>query len=201
MKHDKLHAQAELRSRAVARLSGPSAEPKPVRDPSVALGVLYQLAASPATAPGALALLHELQVHQVEVDLQDEELRRSLVELEANLNRQTQRYEHAPAGYYVVDRGTVMGEVNLAGARLLGFERDFLLGRALEGFLTPESGLQLNGMLERLGAGASGDVEVADLQLLRRDAATRRVHASARRDPAGDGFLIALLGAAKPQPA
>jgi PAS domain-containing protein len=197
MNNHKLHQQAVLRSRAVARLTGPSAQPTPVRDPSAALGVLYELASSPETAPGALALLHELQVHQVEVDLQDEELRRSLLDLEATLNRQTRRHEHAPAGYYIVDRDSLISEVNLTGASLLGFERDFLLGRTLQGFLTPDCGLRLKAMLERLAGGAPA--EVADLQLLGLEAATLAVHASVRRDPAGDGYLIVLLEAARPQ--
>ena len=107
-------------------------------DASAALGVLYELASSPSTAPDALALLHELQVHQVEVDLQDEELRRSRVELETSLNRQVQLYDYAPIGFFTVDGNAVMRELNQTGASLLGFERDFLRGRSLDEF--PDSG-------------------------------------------------------------
>lgn len=81
---------ATLRSRATDRLTGNTAAPRVRADPSAALGVLYELASSPSTAPSALALLHELQVHQVEVDMQSEELRRSRAETETLLDRQVQ---------------------------------------------------------------------------------------------------------------
>lgn len=196
---ENLHHQAALRSRALARLTGPSAQPHMRTDPSTALGVLYELASSPATAPGALALLHELQVHQVEVDLQDEELRRSRAELESALSRQAQLYDYAPAAYFTVDRDTVVAELNLTGAELLGFDRDFLRDRALDGFLTADSAAVLRGMLARVAEGAASTV--AELQLRGQDGATRPVHAAVRRDPAAAGFLIALIEVFEPQSA
>jgi hypothetical protein len=189
------HRLASLRSRAVAHLTGPIAEPRIGADPSAALGVLYELASSPATAPRALALLHELQVHQVEVELQDEELCRSRVELETSLNRQIQLYDYSPAGYFTVDSKAVLRELNLTGALLLGFERDFLRGRLLHGFLTPDSARTLSGMLGGVTAGAPA--EFAELHLPRQFGAPRRVHASARLDPGGGGFLIALIEVAE----
>jgi PAS domain-containing protein len=192
---DKTHRLASLRTRAVARLTAPGAESRIRVDPSAALGVLYELASSPSTAPSALALLHELQVHQVEVDLQDEELRRSRVELETSLNRQIQLYDYAPVGYFTVDSEAVLRELNLTGASLLGFDRDFLRGRLLHGFLTPESVRTLSGMLGGVTEGAAA--EFAELHLLRQSGGPRRVHASARLDPGGEGFLIALIEVAE----
>ncbi len=190
--------RANLRSRAVAHLTEPGAQPRVRTDGSDALGVLYELASSPSTAPSALALLHELQVHQVEVELQDEELRRSRVELETALNRHVHLYDSAPVAHFTVDRNTLLSELNLPGARLLGFDRDFLLGRSLDSFLTPDSVRTLHAMLERVTNGAA---EVADLQLRGQDGETRRVHASTRRDPASECFLIAWIEAADAQPA
>lgn len=187
---NKRHRLATLRSRAVAHLTELSGQSRAPVDTSAALGVLYELASSPATAPRALALLHELQVHQVEVDLQDEELRQSRLELETALNRQVQLYDYAPVGCFAVDSGAVLRELNLTGASLLGFERDVLRGRLLDSFLTPDSVQTLHEMLGRMTLGAPA--ECADLQLRGQDGATRRVHASARLDPAGGGFLIAV---------
>jgi PAS domain S-box-containing protein len=181
----------DLRSRAVVHLNGPDARAN--AGASAALGVLYDLASSPTTAADALALLHELQVHQVEVDLQDEELRQARVELETALNRQVQLYDYAPVGYATVDGSAVLRELNRTTATLLGLERDALLGRSLESFLTPESASQLHAMLGRLSGGASA--EFADLCLrTAQDGQTRRLHASACLDPAGGGFLIGLMG-------
>lgn|SRR5487761_2001220 len=190
--------QATLRSRAVAHLTGSTNAPRVRADSSVALSVLYDLASSPTTAPSALALLHELQVHQVEVDLQSEELRRTRAELESSLDRYIQLYEHAPVGYFATDRKAVMQELNLHGAGLLGFDREYLLGRSLDGFLTPDGVHTLHVLIETAGTGAP---RIADLMLRGANGATRRMHASVRSDPTSDRVLIALMEAAEPPPA
>src|ERR1700679_1938271 len=87
---------AALRARAVVRLTGTEGSHESWMKASAASQVLHDLASSPSTAAAAMALLHELQVHQVEVDLQDEELRRSCAELESTLTRQIQLYDFAP---------------------------------------------------------------------------------------------------------
>jgi PAS domain S-box-containing protein len=198
--HD-LDGLNRLRSRAVAQLKGPGTQVHARADASAALSVLYELASSPATAPKALALLHELQVHQVEMDIQDEELRRSRVELETSLNRQVQLYDYSPVGQFVVDGNAVLRELNRTGATLLGFESEFLLGRSLESFLTPECVPTLRSMLCHVTEGAH--LEFADLHLrTAQDGETRCMHSSACLDPAGGGFLIGLMGVigTKPTP-
>jgi hypothetical protein len=62
-------------------------------DAGAAVRALYELASAPATAPNALALLHELQAHQVELDLQTEELHRMQAELEISLQRRAGRWQ------------------------------------------------------------------------------------------------------------
>jgi PAS domain-containing protein len=190
-----LNRREDLRSRAVVHLKGPDARAH--ASASAALGVLYDLASSPSTAPDALALLHELQVHQVEVDLQDEELRHARVELETALNRQVQLYDYAPVGYLTVDCKAVLRELNRTAATLLGLEREFLLGRSLESFLTPEGVSTLRAMLGRVTEGVAA--EFADLYLrAAQDVHPRCMHASACLDPAGGGFLIGLVGTKAP---
>ncbi len=189
----KIARQAELRSLAIAQLKG-AAEQARV-DASNALRVLFELASSPSTAPNALALLHELQVHQVEVDIQDEELRRSRVELEASLHRQVQLYDYGPMGQFSVDGNGVLRELNRTGATLLGVERDLLLGRSLESFLTPDGGATLRTLLKRVAEGAP--TAFGDLDLRATPGGPERgLHASVSRDPRGEGFLIGLMGAA-----
>jgi hypothetical protein len=84
----KAESQADLRLRALQRLTGNNGSHDARLNGSAAFQVLHDLASSPSTGAAALALLHELQVYQVELDLQDEELRRSRAELEAALTRQ-----------------------------------------------------------------------------------------------------------------
>ena len=125
-------SQADLRLRALRHLTGPGGSDDTRLNGAAALGVLHDLAASPATAAAALTLLHELQVHQVELDLQTEELSRSRAELEMTLTRQVQLYDFAPAGCFTVDRNTALRELNLTAAGMLGCERNQLLGLPLD---------------------------------------------------------------------
>jgi PAS domain S-box-containing protein len=188
-------SQASLRLRALQRLTGQNGSHEARLNASTAFRVLYDLASSPSTSAAALALLHELQVHQVELDLQDEELRRSCTELEAILSRQLQLYDFAPVGCVTVDRRTVLRELNLTAANMLGSERDRLLGRSLDSFLAPQSLRALHAMLTGLSNGSATAVEA--LQLVAGCGAPRQVHASASRDPDGQHFLVAFVDVAE----
>ncbi len=183
--------QADLRLRALSRLASRRGSDDKRAGAAEALGVLFELASQPSTAGDALALLHELQVHQVELDLQDEELRGSRAELEAALARQIELYDFAPVGCFTVDAETLVCELNLTGAGLLGFERDALLGRALDSFLGPRSADAFRTLLARVGAGHRG--EVCALELVGSAGRPRLVQASAAADPRGPGFLVAFI--------
>lgn len=174
--------------RALDRLTGESGSHGTRLNASAALQTLHDLASSPSTGAAALALLHELQVYQVELDLQDEELRSSRADLEINLSRQVQLYDFAPVGYFTVDRTTALRELNLTAANMLGAQRDGLLGRRLYSFLATQSGHALQMMLTRLSDGSSAEMQ--ELELLARPDAQRRVHAYAARDPSGEHFLV-----------
>jgi PAS domain S-box-containing protein len=188
--------ERDLRLRALKHLMEPGSSRDKRPDASAALGVLHDLALSPLTADAALTLLHELQVHQVELDLQDEELRRSRAELEATLSRLVQLYDLAPLGYVTVDRGTTVREMNLTAAVMLGSGRESLLGRTLDSFLEPRSALALHTMLNRLTDGAPRGL--CALQLATpHDGEPRNVHASATRDPEGRHFLVAFVDVAE----
>ena len=180
--------QPELRLRATARLNARGGIDFKHASGSEALRVLFELASSPITAPDALALLHELQVHQVELEMQDEELRGSRDELEAALSRQTELYDFAPFSYFTVDAASVLLELNLTGARLLGAEREALLGRPLDAYLSESGADWLNTLLARVGEGHQG--EICELELLLPSGKARAVQASASRDPAGPRFLL-----------
>lgn len=77
-------------------------------------------------------LLHELQVHQIELEMQNAELRQARDEVEKSLARYTDLYDFAPVGYFTLDRDGVIRAVNLSGASLLGIERSRLLGCRFE---------------------------------------------------------------------
>jgi PAS domain S-box-containing protein len=80
------------------------------------------------TAEDTQRLVHELRVHQIELELQNEELQEAREELEAGLQRYSDLYDFAPTGYLTLDSHGAIRKANLAGARLLGLERVRLVG-------------------------------------------------------------------------
>jgi PAS domain S-box-containing protein len=185
---------ASLRRRAAEKLSGGDPAPHELVSQTEALAVLYKLASSPTTAVEAVAVLHELQVHQVEVDLQQEELRRSQSELEAALRRQAELVERAPVGYMTIDAGSLLYEINLAGMRLLGGRREDLLGRPLNEFLTTPSIDALRMLFDRLRDGRGP--ETCELQLRQIGAVNRTVQAVADQDSTLGHYLLVLMSPA-----
>ena len=86
----------------------------------------------------ALNLLHELEVHQIELEMQNEELRRAQEEIAASRARYFDLYELAPVGYLTLSEKGLILEANLTAANLLGVERSQLVKRPLFRFIVPE---------------------------------------------------------------
>ena len=72
-------------------------------------------------------LLQSLQNHQIELEMQNEELRNAHIALEESRTRYLSLYEFAPVGYLTLTREALIDEINLTGATLLGMERNQLL--------------------------------------------------------------------------
>ncbi len=85
------------------------------------------------------ALLTNSRVHQMEMEMQNNEMRRVQLELEASPDRLARLYNFAPVGYLTLDRAGIIGEANLTAARLLDRDRRDIIGRKLTSYLAPES--------------------------------------------------------------
>jgi PAS domain S-box-containing protein len=113
---------AELRRRAEKELQTKAGEARP-----------------PRSEKESQRLLHELEVHQIELEMQNEELRHARDETERALEMYSDLYDFAPVGYFTLDREGTIHAVNLAGGRLLSVERSLLISRPFAAFLSYES--------------------------------------------------------------
>ncbi len=82
----------------------------------------------------------ELETQQIELELQNEELRLVQEELELSRNKYSELYDFAPVGYFTFDPAGQILEVNLAGASMLGVERSLLVNRPFSGFIVDAVG-------------------------------------------------------------
>ena len=112
-------------------------------------------------------ILHELGAQQVELEMQNDELRRAQTIIETSRDRYMDLYDFAPVGYLTLTREALISEINLAGAALLGRERDKLIGYRFARLVTPEDGDRWH--LHFMRALQHGDKQSCELVLRRED--------------------------------
>ncbi len=84
-------------------------------------------------------IIHELQVHEMELEMQNEELKRVQLALEESRDKYQNLYDFTPVGYFTLNHKGIIKEVNLTGATLLGMPRPKLIGRGFSHFVAPEN--------------------------------------------------------------
>lgn len=141
-KQKPVETSAALRRRAEAELRSAS-PPQPAGDPR--------------------RLLHELQAHQIQLEMQNEELRDAREHLEASVEKYTDLYDFAPVGYFSLDEMGRIQEVNLTGATMLQVERSKLLQRRFAGFVSRDHLPTLETFLQDVFA--SADKQVCELAI------------------------------------
>jgi PAS domain S-box-containing protein len=88
-------------------------------------------------------LVQELEIHQLELEMQNEELRKAQEAHEISNNAYAELYDFAPAGYFTFDRHGIVRSVNLPGAQLLGIERQHLLTMPMSRWIADADGREL----------------------------------------------------------
>ena len=120
--------------------------------------------ASPFSEVESIRLIHELQVHQIELELQHDELRLTRAEAEAVKDKYIRLYDFAPSGYFTLSVKGEIIELNISGARMLGKDRQHLKNNLFGFFVSEETKPIFNRFLEK--AFQSSAKESCDVTLL-----------------------------------
>ena len=134
------------------------------------------------SADAARRLLHELEVHQIELEMQNEELRQARAEADASLVCYTELYDFAPVGCVTLDRDGTIRQINLTGAALLNTVRDKLAGRRFELHVAGKDRPAFSAFLARVFSSAGK--EHCELALEHRHDSPRLVRIEARAEAA-----------------
>lgn len=151
-------------------------EPSKLREEAEAAVHLTRAGLAEAGAPERL--VYELEVHQHELEIQNEELRRIQLELEQSRDRYYELYDLAPVAYLTLDRAGKVMDANLTAALLVGVVRTQLVGRPLSAFLGSSGSDALHLLLGRVFA--TGAREIGELEVVPADRAPVSVQAIAQ---------------------
>ena len=83
------------------------------------------------------SMVHELRVHQVELEMQNDELRRAQHELEELRAKYFDLFDRAPVGYLTINDAGMIVDANMTANRLMGVDRQLLVGKSLSAFVMP----------------------------------------------------------------
>ena len=154
-----------------------------------------RLSEQPEAPPEAVVeterLVQELEVHKIELEMQNAELSKTRDDLEALLDKYTELYDFAPVGYFSIDHIGLINNMNLSGSGLLGMKRSQLDGRRFMDFVAVSDRPAFSGFLERLFK--SQGKEKCELALLSRAGVQIYVEIAAVAAVSGLECRIALI--------
>jgi len=180
----------DLRARAHSRLQArgdAAASP----DATQALRVLFDLASSTETAADALALLHELQVHQIEIDMQTQELRRSRQELEDACDQQQLLQDHSPSAQLVLGAQAQVLSLNVTAQGYWPGGANSVVGLPLGIFWSPASQAAWSALCQSAQLEGLPVADVLSLQVPGQS--VQAVCVSVRPHPTQPGWLVHWL--------
>jgi len=106
--------------------------------------VAYNISTNSTTEPDLLKLVHELEVHQIELEMQNEELVIAKEKAELAEEKYTDLYDFAPSGYMALSKNGEILELNFAAAQMLGKERSHLIKKRFEFFVSIDTQTTFN---------------------------------------------------------
>jgi diguanylate cyclase (GGDEF)-like protein/PAS domain S-box-containing protein len=145
----------------------------------------------PVTEEELQRLVHELGVHQIELEMQNENMKRVMDEVETSLEKYTDLYDFAPVGYFSLDRKGNISSVNLSGAKLLGLERAKLLGQRFEQYISDKHSSGFSAFFNTVFTGQVK--KTLEVTLLNKENLPVIVQIEAMADPSGQECRLALI--------
>ncbi|MFO7873183.1 MAG: PAS domain-containing protein, partial [Bacteroidales bacterium] len=97
-------------------------------------------------------LLHELQVHQIELEMQNEELQQAYSEAQEALKKYTLLYDFAPMGYLTISGDGTILDLNFSAAEMIGEKRGRLINTNLKLFIADDSKSEFNAFIDKVFA-------------------------------------------------
>jgi PAS domain-containing protein len=97
-----------------------------------------------------LKLIHELEVHQIELEMQNEELLLAKEQAEQAIEKYTKLYDYAPSGYFTLSQDGKVTEANLTGAHMLGKMRSSILNSQFGFFISDATKNIFNDFLAKI---------------------------------------------------
>jgi len=137
-------------------------------------------------------LVYELEVHQIELEMQDAELQRIQRELSNTKKRYFDLYNMAPIGYCTIGEDGLIYEANLEVSKLLGVQRDKLLKRPITHFIYKDDQDIYYKYFKKLFI--SDDQQVCELRMIKKDATPFWVHLTSSLDTNSDDKSVMFLG-------
>jgi PAS domain S-box-containing protein len=137
-------------------------------------------------------LVHELRVHQVELEMQNEELRGAQEQIAKSRNDYADLYDFSPVGYLTFNGDALITGVNLTGAALLGVERQKLLKRRFRQFVAQADADTWDRHF--VSVLQQGEKQSCDLLLRRNDGSTIHARLDSIRVEMDDGTFVVRTG-------
>ena len=133
-------------------------------------------------------MLHELRVHQIELEMQNDELRLAQVEINVTRARYFDLYDMAPVGYCTLSEKGLIQEANLTAATMLGLARATLINQQLSRFIFKED--QTLYYLHRKHLFDTGKPQASDLRMVKNDGTTFWAHLESTEAQNADGIPV-----------
>jgi PAS domain S-box-containing protein len=138
-------------------------------------------------------VLHELRVYQIELEIQNAELRSAQSKLEESLKKYSDLYEFSPIAYFTIDKDYIIQEVNVSGTSLLGVDRHYLLKKSFRSFVHADDRRRFDIHLQNTMA--TGATINEELRLIGNDGAEKWVHMESLADRKPEGTCVGIRAA------